>query len=184
VHLVLRRVYADLVPRLAQQEGRHRRCPLIGLEPPHPATDSPFPWMSEVVDLTEAAATGSGIIVHMSLSSADRQRVRAFFPDGEEVQYMFPARIPTSVPGSFVIAVSRQSILVISTGFRSNTRPKSVWARFNRNILGPVDMTLIPSFTLGGVTYEVNEEYVSVINAADAELRSSTFLPPDPLPDL
>jgi hypothetical protein len=97
---------------------------------------------------------------------------------------MFPARIPTSVPGSFVIAVSRQSILVISTGFRSNTTPKSVWARFNRNILGPVDMTLIPSFTLGGVTYEVNEEYVSVINAADAELRSSTFLPPDPLPDL
>lgn len=55
--------------------------------------------------------------------------------------------------------------------------------RFNRNItLGPVDLTLTPSFTLGGINYEVNEEYVWVINAADVELRSSTFLPPDPCP--
>lgn len=125
------------------------------------------------------------MVVHVSLSSTVRQSVRAFLPDGEEIQYLFPARIPTSLPGSFLIAVSKESILVISTGFRSNTKPKSVWARFRRNVrIGPVDMTLIPSFMLGGVTYEVDEEYVAVINAADAELRSSTYLPPDPLPEL
>ncbi len=90
-----------------------------------------------------------------------------------------------SIPGSVLIVVSEQSILVISTGFRSNTTPKSVWARFKRDVnLGPVEAAPVPSFTLGGVTYEIDDEYVAMVNAADAELRSSAALPPDPFPEL
>jgi hypothetical protein len=46
-----------------------------------------------------------------------------------------------------------------------------------------VETNLIPTFTLWGIRYEVDDEYVAVINAADAEL-SADFLPPDPFPDL
>jgi hypothetical protein len=39
------------------------------------------------------------------------------------------------------------------------------------------------TFRLGGFTYELDEEYIPVLNAADVE-RGAGEMPPDPLPDL
>jgi hypothetical protein len=116
------------------------------------------------------------------LSSEVRARVRAFLPPDDGVRFVFPAQV---VMGTAVlIVVSDQAITVLSTGLRSRDRPKSVHAKYPRDVrIGPVDTHLIPEFTLRGVRYEVDEEYVPVINAADAEL-SIDALPPDPLPDL
>jgi hypothetical protein len=116
------------------------------------------------------------------MSSVMRARVRAFLEPGDTVRYVFPAWVVLSV--SVVIVVSDTAVTVLSTGFWGRTRPKSVRARYPRNVrMGPVETNLIPTFTLWGIRYEVDDEYVAVINAADAEL-SADFLPPDPLPDL
>nr|CEL21043.1 hypothetical protein [Kibdelosporangium sp. MJ126-NF4]CTQ95443.1 hypothetical protein [Kibdelosporangium sp. MJ126-NF4] len=59
-----------------------------------------------------------------------------------------------------------------------------MWRRYPRHTkLGPVKLTVIPEFQLGGRVYEVDEEYVAEINAADAEW-SVDAMPPDPLPHL
>ncbi|WP_253777693.1 hypothetical protein [Goodfellowiella coeruleoviolacea] len=80
--------------------------------------------------------------------------------------------------------VSDSAVTVLSTGLLGRSKPKSVLARYPRSTsIGPVDPTPIPTFTLSGIRYEVDDEYVPVINAADAE-NSADFLPPDPLPDL
>lgn len=41
-----------------------------------------------------------------------------------------------------------------------------------------------PRLKLGSLVLEIDEEYVSVVNAADAETSTPDSLPPDPLPDL
>ena len=41
-----------------------------------------------------------------------------------------------------------------------------------------------PRFTLGGHTFEIDEQYVCVVNAADAEIGAQDYLPPDPYPDM
>ena len=98
------------------------------------------------------------------------------------VRFLFPAQVVLG--GSVLIVVSDQAVTILSTGLWRRTTPKAVHARYPRHVrLGPVEARPIPEFTLRGIRYEVDEEYVPVINAADTEL-STDAMPPDPLPDL
>jgi hypothetical protein len=126
----------------------------------------------------------------MPLSSAVRERCRAFLPPGEELRYLFPA---TSVQmgrslfavAPFLVAIADTQVIVLSCRWFRRNVPKSVWARYPRAIqLGPVDTSLAPTFTIGDLVLETDEEYVAVIRAADAETSATDYLPPDPLPDL
>jgi hypothetical protein len=118
------------------------------------------------------------------MSSVVRSRIRAFLEPGDALRYVFPAQLVQSATPYVMVVVSDRAVTVLSTGFLGRNRPKSVLATYPRNVrIGPVDTKLIPEFTLQGIRYEVDEEYVAVINAADAEF-SADFMPPDPLPDL
>lgn len=123
----------------------------------------------------------------MPVSSAVRQRVRTFLQPGEDIRYVFPAAWvnPSPFVPSFIFVVTDVSVTVLSTGALNRTRPKSVWGRYPRDTrIGPVEMAPGPVFTFGRTVFEVNEEYVPVVNAADAEISSPDLLPEDPLPDL
>jgi hypothetical protein len=119
------------------------------------------------------------------VSSAVRERVRAFLPPDDEIRYVFPVTDPTSAPDCFIVVVTKAAITVLSTGFLGRSTPKAIWARYPRNTrMGPVDLSVIPTFQLGSTSYEIDDEYVPVVNAADAEILSPDCMPPDPLPDL
>ncbi|KAA5833584.1 hypothetical protein ABT337_16700 [Saccharopolyspora hirsuta] len=121
----------------------------------------------------------------MPVPSAVRERIRSFLDEDDEIRYVFPADVLMSVRPSVLVVVSRKAITVLSTGFWSRRRPKSVLARLPRGtVLGPVDVQSTPYFRLDGIDYEIDEEYVAVVNAADAEIASPRDFPPDPLPDL
>ncbi|MEU6263938.1 hypothetical protein [Saccharopolyspora shandongensis] len=121
----------------------------------------------------------------MPVSGAVRERIRAFLDADDEIRYVFPASILMSIQSGVLVVVSRKSITVLPTGFWSTKAPKSVVARLSRNtVLGPVDVQSTPYFRLDGVDYEIDDEYVAVVNAADAEIASPHDLPRDPLPDL
>ncbi|WP_026120437.1 hypothetical protein [Nocardiopsis potens] len=118
----------------------------------------------------------------MPVSAEVRRRVRGFLPAGEEIRYIFPASWNETV--YFVFVVTDSAVTVLSNRFWSRTRPKRIWHVFPRGVrIGPVETDLIPVFDLGGHTFEVEEEYVSVINACDAELDGGD-LPRDPFPEL
>ena len=117
----------------------------------------------------------------MPVEEAVRRRVRGFLPAGEEIRYLFPASWNETV--FFLVAVTDSAITVISNRFWSRTRPRGIWHVFPRSVrIGPVETGLIPVFELGGHAFEVDDEYVPVINACDAERHGG--LPEDPFPDL
>lgn len=121
----------------------------------------------------------------MPVPEAARRRIRTFLDEDDEIRYVLPADILMSVQPSVLVVVSRKAITVLSTGFWSRKRPKSVLARLPRStVLGPVDTQPMPCFRVEGIDYEIDEEYVAVVNAADAEITSPRDFPPDPLPDL
>jgi hypothetical protein len=122
----------------------------------------------------------------MPVSSAIRERCRALLRPGEDIRYVFPA-LSTGPAGSagFVIVVTDRSVTVLSTKMFSRTEPSGVWATYPRRTrLGPVRFTAGPTIELGGIVFEVDEEYLAVVRAADAEAFSPGDLPRDPLPDL
>ena len=120
----------------------------------------------------------------MPISSAIRQQCRRFLGPDDEIQFVFPADIVGSAFPSVIFVVSRDAITILSTGNWHRDTPAKVLATNPRNVLlGPVDFQPVPSFALLGIRYEIDDEYVSVVNAADAEL-SMDLAPPDPLPDL
>ncbi|MDA3629140.1 hypothetical protein [Saccharopolyspora oryzae] len=121
----------------------------------------------------------------MPVPAAVREQIRAFLGEDDEIRYVFPADVLMSVQSSVLVVVSSKAVTVLSTGFWSRKKPKSVLARLPRNtVLGPVDVQSTPCFTLDGIDYEIDDEYVAVVNAADSEITSPRDFPPDPLPDL
>jgi hypothetical protein len=125
----------------------------------------------------------------MPLSTAVRDRCRAFLPDGEQLRYVFPATSLWTGRGAmmpdFIVAVSDSQGTVLGCRWFRRNRPSSVWATYPRGFrLGPVELygSLPPTVTIGHLLLEVDEEYVPVIRAADAEIFD--LLPPDPLPYL
>jgi hypothetical protein len=66
--------------------------------------------------------------------------------------------------GPFIIAITDTQVVVLSCGWFKRHKPKSVWARYPRAVqLGPVNTSLAPTFTIGNLVLETDEEYVSVI---------------------
>ncbi|MBA8826338.1 hypothetical protein FHX42_003714 [Saccharopolyspora lacisalsi] len=121
----------------------------------------------------------------MPVSASTRERSRVFLDEDGEIRYLFPAEVWPSAKPSVLVVVSREAITVLSTGLWSRRKPKSVLARLPREtVLGPVDTHLTPSFTVEGIDYELDEEYVAVVHAADAEITRSGGIPPDPFPDV
>jgi hypothetical protein len=126
----------------------------------------------------------------MPLSSASRDRCRAFLHPGEELRYLFPATSVSLGRGlvgaaPFIVGVSDTRVTVLSCGWLRRHKPTSVWARHPRATrLGPVDTSMAPTLTIGDLVLEIDEEYLAVVQAADAELGGTDLLPPDPLPDL
>jgi hypothetical protein len=126
----------------------------------------------------------------MPLSSAVRERCRALLQPDEDIHYLFPAtsvQLGRGVVGvaNFIVAVSGVRVTVLSCGWLRRYQPTSVWSRYPRAIqLGPVDTSMAPTISIGTLVLEVDEEYVSVIRAADAEISEGGFLPADPLPEL
>jgi hypothetical protein len=81
--------------------------------------------------------------------------------------------------------ISDQHVILLACSWLSHNRPRSVHWKYRRNIrLGPVDTTADPVFSIGAMPFQTQDEYISVIRAADAEIAEVDFLPPDPLPDL
>lgn len=114
-----------------------------------------------------------------------RERCRAFLGLTGDILYIFPASFPGG-GAHFVFVVTDSEVIVVSTAMFTRTKPKSVWGRYPRGVrIGPVELTGAGAFfDLGGTSFEVDDEYVPVINAADAEVFSRDTLPQDPLPDL
>lgn len=83
--------------------------------------------------------------------------------------------------------VTKGHVVVIACSRWRRNRPKAIWEQYPRSTrLGPVDVhpSLGPTITVGNLTLEVDEEYVSVIRAADLEIAGTGHRPDDPLPDL
>jgi hypothetical protein len=126
----------------------------------------------------------------LPLSSAVRDRCRAFLQPGEELRYLFPATsvgLGRGIVGTapFIVAVSDTHITVLSCEWLRRHRPASVWARHPRATrLGPVDTSMAPTLSIGDLVLEIDEEYLAVVQAADTELDGPDRLPPDPHPDL
>lgn len=125
----------------------------------------------------------------MPVSSTVRERCQRLLEPDERIRYLFPATstvLPVGLAvAPFYVAVTDRSVVVLTARFLRRDRPDSVWARHPRTTrLGPLDTSLGPSFVLGDVTFEVDEEYAAIIGAADAELDGPAGLPEDPLPDL
>jgi hypothetical protein len=125
----------------------------------------------------------------MPLPAAVRDRCRAFLPQGEELRYVFPATSlwtgHAAMMADFIVAVSDSRVTVLGCRWFRRNRPSSVWATYPRGLrLGPVELygSLPPTVTIGPLLLEIDEEYVPVIRAADAEI--SNCMPLDPLPDL
>jgi hypothetical protein len=127
----------------------------------------------------------------MPLPEAVRERCRRFLRPGDRIRYVFPAmslsigRSAGSTP--FLVVVGEAEVLVLACGWFRRNSPKSVWARHPATVrLGPVETggSLKPTIKLGELVLELDEEYASVVSAADAERLNTDQLPSDPFPDL
>ncbi|MFC3454200.1 hypothetical protein [Amycolatopsis speibonae] len=121
----------------------------------------------------------------MPVSSGVRKRIREFLDPDDEIHYVFPADIFGSANPCVFIAVTRKTITILSTGRLSRKSPKRVISTTLRNHrIGPVETATTPWFKFNGIVYEIDDEYVSVVHAADAEILRDVAKPEDPLPDL
>ncbi|MEU8199846.1 hypothetical protein [Streptosporangium sp. NPDC049046] len=122
----------------------------------------------------------------MPVAAAVRARCRALLPPGEEIHYVLPAlSVGNPCMATFLIVVTDRTICVISTKFFDRDAPTSVYATHSRRTrLGPLELSMGAAIELGGMVFEIDEEYAAVIAAADAEVFAPETLPPDPLPDL
>ena len=110
-----------------------------------------------------------------------------FLPSGETVRYLFPADALLQGGYGFgtIIAITDTKVTILSCSHFRRNKPTDVWTQYPRATqIGPVDTSLTPTFTLGKLTMETDEEYVPLIRAADAEISATDYLPPDPLPHL
>ncbi|WUI02208.1 hypothetical protein OHR68_10485 [Spirillospora sp. NBC_00431] len=113
-----------------------------------------------------------------------RERCREFLGIDGEIRYIFPAMAYGGGAG-FIFVITDEQVAVISTGAISRSTPKSVWGSYPRGTrIGPVETNVGASFLFAGAEFELDDEYVAVINAADAEIFARDSLPKDPLPDL
>ncbi|POM22933.1 hypothetical protein BTM25_51390 [Actinomadura rubteroloni] len=119
----------------------------------------------------------------MPVSRPARDRCREFLGVGDGIRYLFPAAARGGGAGYFFVVTDDQ-ISVLTTGGIGREKPKSVWGTYPRESrIGPVR----PGdgvFEFDGSYFEIDDQYVPVVNAADAEAFEPDSLPRDPLPDL
>ena len=126
----------------------------------------------------------------MPLSSKVRERCRKFLEPGEQIQYLIPGTTlyNTGAPlrtAAMVMVTDRHVTLLACSRWRTNW-PKGVWEQLPRKTeIGPLEVhpSLGPMLTVGKVTLEIDEEYVSAIRAANLE-GAGGELPEDPHPAL
>ncbi|MBP2321377.1 hypothetical protein JOF56_001762 [Kibdelosporangium banguiense] len=121
----------------------------------------------------------------MPLSAVVRARCRAFLPEGDGLHYVFPATSLAQCRSDFIIAVTDTTVTLLSCRWFRRNRPSAVWATYPRHTkLGPVELygSLSPTVTIGPLLLEIDDEYVSVVRAADAEITN--LVPIDPFPHL
>jgi hypothetical protein len=114
----------------------------------------------------------------MPVSAAIRNQLRTLAGGDEPIDYVFPATGGTEV----FFVVTRSAIVLVGGGWLRRDQPRQVIRRFPRGVrLGPVETSGIPSFAFDGIRFEIDDEFVAVLNAADADLAPDSALPPDPL---
>jgi len=126
-------------------------------------------------------------MVGMPLPSVVRKRCQEFLPPDDMPYYVFPATalLNARSPFNVLVAVSNGQVTVLACTWRSRYKPASVWARYPRATrLGPVENAPGPAITIDDLYLEIDEEYIPVVHATDAQLTEDDALPPDPLPDL
>jgi hypothetical protein len=115
------------------------------------------------------------------VSTAVREKVQELLP-GERIEHLVPAVVPGSISGNVYVVVTTRWIHVLSTAFLGRGRPRRVIARHPRSTpVGEPERNGVPGFLLGGIFYEVDDEYLSVVSALHRESSGSGALPPDPL---
>jgi hypothetical protein len=124
--------------------------------------------------------------IAMPVNAVIRERCRALLRPGEDIRYVFPAlSLPPPATAVYLVVVTDRSITLLSTKMFGRNEPSGVWATYPRRTrLGPVRFRGGPTIEFGGMVFEVDDEYVAVVGAADAEAFSPGDLPRDPLPDL
>jgi len=117
----------------------------------------------------------------MPVPTEVRERCRRFLPRGEELHYL----IPGICGGQVFIAVTETTVTVIYGGLLRRDNPQAVTATHPRTTrIGPVETgSLDPVIRLGSLLIQVDEEYIPVIAAADAEISAPDFPPPYLLSD-
>ncbi len=121
----------------------------------------------------------------MPVSSGVRKRIKELLDPDDEIQYVFPADIFGSTNPSVFFAVTRKTITILTTGRLSRKSPKRVISVTLRNHrIGPVERGGDPWFKFNGIVYEIDDEYIAAVHAADAEISRNAAKPEDPLPDL
>jgi hypothetical protein len=105
---------------------------------------------------------------------------------GERIDYLVPVTLAWigALPAEIdcYLAVTDRRIAVLTGSQWRRGRPTEVSLQYPRTTrLGPVDFRPVPTVDLGSRSYEIDDEYVAAIHAADAELDG--LLPEDPFPD-
>jgi hypothetical protein len=110
---------------------------------------------------------------------------RGLLEPREDIEYLFPAVLLKSMHGQVFIAVTRRSIVVLTAGLFGRSRPRKVLARLPRRArFSLLEGGGSPAFSLDGLVYEIEEEYLAVVSACNRGQATGDALPPDPLPNM
>lgn len=122
----------------------------------------------------------------MPVPAEVRRSCQDLLDPGERIDYLVPVVLAWlgSLPADVdcYVVVTDRRIAVLTGSRRRRGRPTEVNLQHPRSTrLGPVEFRPSPTFDLGSRSYEIDEEYVAAVHAADAELAG--LLPEDPFPD-
>lgn len=121
----------------------------------------------------------------MPVSAQVRRRCQQLLGSGESIHYLIPTMsvgigVATSTYDCYVVVTDRRIVVVTGSMF-DRTTPSDLNAQYPRATrLGPVELAPVPTFHLGGRFYEIDDEYIAAVHAADAELDGPDAFPPDP----
>ncbi len=123
----------------------------------------------------------------MPVPAPIRRRCQDLLEPGEQLGYLIPVTavwLGAVMAGiDCYVAVTDRRIAVLTGSPVRRGGPTEVNLQYPRTTrLGPVDFAPTPTFRLGKRSYEIEDEYLAAVHAADAELDG--LLPEDPFPDV
>ncbi|WP_146605031.1 hypothetical protein [Jiangella anatolica] len=115
-----------------------------------------------------------------------RRRCQDLLGAGERIDYLIPIVAvwlgPVMSGIDCYVAITSRRIVVLTGSLVRRSGPTELSLQYPRATrIGPVEFAPTPTFRLGGRSYEIDDEYVAAVHAADAELDG--LLPEDPFPD-